>query len=50
MVINNVTQFHKILIKTICLGERTSFEMVTFHKQRAITHEGMVRYGSLSNV
>ena len=35
MVLNNVTKFHKILIKTIRLRERTSFKTVNFHKQRA---------------
>ena len=50
MVLNNVTKFHKILVKNILLRERTSFQMVNFHKQRAITTEGMVRYGPLSNL
>ena len=50
MILNNVTKFHKILIKTIRLSERTSFQTVNFHKQRAITTESMVRYGSLSNL
>ena len=50
MVLNNVTKFHKILIKSIQLGERTSFQMVNFHKQRAITTGSMVRYGPLSNL
>ena len=45
MVLNNVTKFHKILIKNIRLRERTSFKTVNFHKQRAITTESMVRYG-----
>ena len=36
MVLNNVTKFHKILIKIIWVWERTSFKMVNFHKQRAI--------------
>ena len=48
-VLNNVTKFHKILIKNIRLREQTSFEMVIFHKQRDITTESMVRYGPLSN-
>ena len=48
MVLNNVTKFHKILIKTIQLREWTSFKTVNFHKQRAITAESMVRYGLLS--
>ena len=43
MVLNNVTMFHRIIIKTIHLRERTSFKMVNFHKQRAITAESMVR-------
>ena len=41
MVLNNVTKFHKILIKSIWLRERTSFQLVNFNKQRAITTEGM---------
>ena len=48
MVLNNVTKFHKTLIKNIPLKERTLFQMVNFHKQRAITAESMVRYGPLS--
>ena len=50
MVLHNVTKFHKILLKNIRLRERTSFQMVNFHKQRAITTESMVRYGPLSNL
>ena len=50
MVLNNVTKFHKILIKNIQLRERTSFKMVNFHKQKAITTESLVRYGALSNL
>ena len=50
IVLNNVTKFHKIVIKSIRLRERTSFQMVHFHKQRAITAENMVRYGPLSNL
>ena len=50
MVLNNVTKFHKILIKNIPVRERTSFKTVNFHKQRAITTESMVRYGPLSNL
>ena len=50
MVLNNVTKFHKILIKTIRLRERTSFTTVIFHKPRAITAESMVQYGQLSNL
>ena len=49
MVLNNVNKFHKILIKTIQLREQTMFQMVNFHKQRAITPEGKVRYGPLGN-
>ena len=49
MVLNNVTKFHKFLTKNIRLRERTSFQMVNFYKQRAITTESMVRYG-LSNL
>ena len=50
MVLNNETKFHKILIKRIRLSERTSIQMLKFHKQRAITTESMVRYGPLSNL
>ena len=48
MVLNNVTKFHKILIKNIRVREGTSFKTVNFHKQRAITTESMVQYGPLS--
>ena len=34
MVLNNVTKFHKILIKTILLRERILFKMVNFHKKK----------------
>ena len=50
MVLNNVTKFHKILMKSIRLREWTSFQMVKFHKQRAITTESMVQYGPLWNL
>ena len=50
MVINNVTKFHKILKKNIRVRERTSFKMVNFHQQRAITIESLVLYGPLSNL
>ena len=33
MVLNNLTKFHKILIKNIRLRERKSFQMVNFHKK-----------------
>ena len=39
MVLNNANKFHKILIKNIRLRERTSFQMMNFYKQRAITTE-----------
>ena len=50
MVLNNVTKFHKILIKNIQVRVPTSFKMVNFHKQRAITTESLVRYEPLSNL
>ena len=50
MVLNDVNKFHKILIKTIRLRERTLFQMMNFHKQRVITPKGIVRYGPLSNL
>ena len=34
MVLNNMTKFHEILIKNTRVRERTSFQMVNFHKQR----------------
>ena len=37
MVLNNVTKFHRIIIKTIHLREQTSFQTAIFHKLRAIT-------------
>ena len=45
VVLNNVTNFHKILIKSIGLREQTLFQMVNIHKQRVITTESMVQYG-----
>ena len=50
LVLNNITKFHKILIKNIRVRERTSFKTVNFHKQRAITTESLVRYGPLTNL
>ena len=48
MVLNNVTKFHAIPIKTAGFTDRTPSKMVKFHEQRAITPKGMVRYGPLS--
>ena len=50
LILNNMTKFHKIRIKNIRVRERMSFQMVNFHKQRAITLESLVRYGPLSNL
>ena len=50
MVLNNVTKFHKILINTIQIKDRTSSQMVNVHKQRTIPPEGNVRYGPLSTL
>ena len=50
MVLNNVTKFHKILIKNIRVREQTSFKTVNFHKQRAITTKSLVQYGPLLNL
>ena len=51
IALNNVTKFHKILIKTnIQLREWTLFQMVNFQKQRAITPEGMVGYRPISSL
>ena len=47
MVLNNVTKFHKILIKSIRLREQMSFKMMHFHKQRAITLESFVCFVAL---
>ena len=49
-VLNNMTKFHKILIKNIRVRERTLFKTVNFHKQMAISTESLVRYGPLSNL
>ena len=32
MVLNNVTKFHRIIIKTIHVGEQTSFQPMILHK------------------
>ena len=50
MVLNNVTKFHKILIKNIRVRERMSFKTVNFHKQRVITLESLMRYWPLPNL
>ena len=50
MVLNKVSKFHKNLIKSIQRREGTSFQMVNFHKQRAIITESMVQYKQLSNL
>ena len=42
MVLNNVTKFHKILIKTTGHIDWTASNTVNFRDQRAITPEGMV--------
>ena len=39
-----MAKFHKVLIKTIQIRERKSFQMLNFHKQKAIIPESMVRY------
>ena len=43
MVRNNVTQFHKILIKNSRLRERTLFKMVNFHKKK---HHNYRKHGA----
>ena len=43
MVLNNVTKFHKTLIKNTRVREWTSFKTVIFHKQRVITTQSLVR-------
>ena len=50
MVLNNVTKFHKILMKNIQLRKQTSFHMVNFHKQKTMTPEDMMEYGPLLNL
>ena len=40
----------KCVIKITGLRDGIPSKMVTFHEQRAITPEGMVRYGPLSNL
>ena len=37
MVFNNVTKFHRIIIKTIHVREQMSFQPMIFHKLMAIT-------------
>ena len=37
MVLNNVTKFHRIVIKTIHVREQTLFQPMIFHKLKAIT-------------
>ena len=37
MVLNNMTKFHRIIIKTVHLREQTSFQPTIVHKLRAIT-------------
>ena len=48
MVLNNVTKFHRIIIKTIHVREQTPFQPMIFHKLRAITPYSMVPYRPLS--
>ena len=50
MVINNVSKFHKILIKTNGLIDRTLSKMVDLHEQRTMTPEGIMPYGPLLNL
>ena len=42
MVINNVTKFHKIPIKTTGLKDRTLSNMVIYQEQMPMILEGMV--------
>ena len=50
MILNNVTKFHEILIKSIQLREWNIVSNGEFYKQRAIYTESMVGYGPLSNL
>ena len=47
MVLNNVIKIHKAVIKNGRLIDQTPSKTVTFHEQRTITLEGMVRYGTI---
>ena len=48
MVLNNVTTFHRIIIKTIQLRDQTSLQPMIFHKLREITLPG--RESKIGNV
>ena len=50
MVLNNVTMFHKVVIKITGLVDWTTSKTVNFHEQRAITTEVKVRYKPLSHI
>ena len=45
-----MTKFHEVVSQIIGLIDRTPSKMLNFLEQRAITPEGMVRYGLLSNL
>ena len=49
MVLNIWNKFHKVVTKLTGLRPDT-IKKVSFNEQRAITPEGMVRYGPLSNM
>ena len=49
MILNNVTKFHRAIIKTLHLKEQTSIQPTIFHKLRTITPLSMVPYRPLSN-
>ena len=44
MILNIVTKFHEIQIKTTGLIDLTQSKLVNFLEQRAITPEGMMQY------
>ena len=50
MVLNNVTKFHKVVIKITRLIDWTPSKMLNFYEQRAIAPKGMVPYGPFSNL
>ena len=50
MVLNNVTKFHKILIKKIRVREKTLFKTMNLHKQRAITLVSMCNIDHQTNL
>ena len=50
LVLNIVTNFHKVVIKITGIRDQTPSKMVNFHEQRATTTEGFVGHESFSNL